>query len=177
MAADLGGVYRLPMTWMDAARRGWRPTLLALAGLVAGLGVGAVLGALVITWLAAVWSLIDWPVGSWGHVVLYVAVVLIWPVLLLWGARGFGDLQRARFRAVLGVDIPAPPAAGAGAWPLRPVWAAPATWRQLGYHLLAMTGGVAGGLLVLWRHRENARALLAGRERKFGERVRKKRAR
>jgi glycerol-3-phosphate acyltransferase PlsY len=36
---------------------------------------------------------------------------------------------------------------------------------------------VAGGLLVLWRHRENAKALLAGRERKFGERVRKKRAR
>ena len=36
---------------------------------------------------------------------------------------------------------------------------------------------VAGGLLVLWRHRENARALLAGTERKFGERVRKKRAR
>jgi signal transduction histidine kinase len=148
MAADLGGVYRLPMTWMDAARRGWRPTLLALAGLVAGLGVGAVLGALVITWLAAVWSLIDWPVGSWGHVVLYVAVVLIWPVLLLWGARGFGDLQRARFRAVLGVDIPAPPAAGAGAWPLRPVWAAPATWRQLGYHALALVGGTAGGALV-----------------------------
>jgi signal transduction histidine kinase len=148
MAADPGGVYRLPMTWMDAARRGWRPTLLALAGLVAGLGVGAVLGALVITWLAAVWSLIDWPVGSWGHVVLYVAVVLIWPVLLLWGARGFGDLQRARFRAVLGVDIPAPPAAGAGAWPLRPVWAAPATWRQLGYHALALVGGTAGGALV-----------------------------
>jgi signal transduction histidine kinase len=148
MAADLGGVYRLPMTWMDAARRGWRPTLLALAGLVAGLGVGAVLGALVVTWLAAVWSLIDWPVGSWGHVVLYVAVVLIWPVLLLWGARGFGDLQRARFRAVLGVDIPAPPAAGAGAWPLRPVWAAPATWRQLGYHALALVGGTAGGALV-----------------------------
>jgi signal transduction histidine kinase len=148
MAADPGGVYRLPMTWMDAARRGWRPTLLALAGLVAGLGVGAVLGALVVTWLAAVWSLIDWPVGSWGHVVLYVAVVLIWPVLLLWGARGFGDLQRARFRAVLGVDIPAPPAAGAGAWPLRPVWAAPATWRQLGYHALALVGGTAGGALV-----------------------------
>ena len=36
---------------------------------------------------------------------------------------------------------------------------------------------VAGGALVLWRHRENARALLAGTERKFGERVRKKRAR
>ena len=36
---------------------------------------------------------------------------------------------------------------------------------------------VAGGAVVLWRHRENARALLAGRERKFGERLRKKRAR
>jgi glycerol-3-phosphate acyltransferase PlsY len=36
---------------------------------------------------------------------------------------------------------------------------------------------VAGGALVLWRHRENARALLAGTERKFGERVRKRRAR
>jgi signal transduction histidine kinase len=164
MAADPGGVYRLPMTWMDAARRGWRPTLLALAGLVAGLGVGAVLGALVITWLAAVWSLIDWPVGSWGHVVLYVAVVLIWPVLVLWGARGFGDLQRARFRAVLGVDIPTPPAAGAGAWPLRPVWAAPATWRQLGYHALALVGGTAGGALVAacWSAPVLAGAWLAG---------------
>jgi acyl phosphate:glycerol-3-phosphate acyltransferase len=36
---------------------------------------------------------------------------------------------------------------------------------------------VIGGALVLWRHRENARALLAGTERRFGERVRKKRAR
>ena len=36
---------------------------------------------------------------------------------------------------------------------------------------------VVGGALVLWRHRENARALLAGTERKFGEQVRKKRAR
>ena len=36
---------------------------------------------------------------------------------------------------------------------------------------------VVGGLVVIWRHRENARALLAGRERKFGERLRKKRAR
>jgi glycerol-3-phosphate acyltransferase PlsY len=36
---------------------------------------------------------------------------------------------------------------------------------------------VVGGAVVIWRHRENARALLAGRERKFGERLRKKRAR
>jgi acyl phosphate:glycerol-3-phosphate acyltransferase len=36
---------------------------------------------------------------------------------------------------------------------------------------------VAGGAVVVWRHRDNARALLAGTERKFGERLRKKRAR
>ena len=28
---------------------------------------------------------------------------------------------------------------------------------------------VVGGALVIWRHRENARALLKGTERKFGE--------
>jgi hypothetical protein len=37
MAADLGGGYREPMTWVNAARN-WRPTLHALAGLVAGGG-------------------------------------------------------------------------------------------------------------------------------------------
>jgi signal transduction histidine kinase len=149
MAAGPGGVYRERMTWMDAARN-WRPTLHALAGLAAGLVVGAVLGMLVLVWLAAIWSLIDWPVGGWGHATLYLAVVLAGPVLLLWAVRGFGTLQRARFRAVLGVDIPAPPARVPGAWPLRPVraWAAPATWRQLGYHLLAAVGGTAGGALV-----------------------------
>jgi signal transduction histidine kinase len=137
------------MTWVNAARN-WRPTLHALAGLVAGAGAGAVLGGLILTWLAAIWSLLDWPVGGWGHAALYAAVALAWPVLLLWSVRGFGALQRARFRAVLGVGIPAPPGGGDGAWPLWPIRAlrAPATWRQLGYHLLAMTGGVAGGALV-----------------------------
>jgi signal transduction histidine kinase len=137
------------MTWVDEARS-WRPTLHALAGLGAGLGVGVVLGTLVVVWLAAIWSLVDWPVGGWGHATLYAAVVLAGPALLLWSVRGFGALQRARFRAVLGVDIPAPPAGGAGAWPLRPVraWGAPDTWRQFGYHLLAMVGGTAAGALV-----------------------------
>jgi signal transduction histidine kinase len=163
VAAGLGGGYRLPMTWVDAARS-WRPTLHALAGLVAGLGVGAVLVTLMLVWLAAIWSLVDWPVGGWGHAVLYAAVALAGPVLLLWSARGFAALQRARFRAVLGVEIPAPP--GAGAWPPRPVraWRAPATWRQLGYHLLAMAGGTAGGALVAacWSAPVLAGAYLAG---------------
>jgi glycerol-3-phosphate acyltransferase PlsY len=32
---------------------------------------------------------------------------------------------------------------------------------------------VAGGVLVLWRHRENARALLKGTERRIGEKAAK----
>jgi signal transduction histidine kinase len=153
------------MTWMDAARS-WRPTLHALAGLVAGAGVGAVLVALGVTWLAAIWSLLDWPVGGWGYAVLYAAVALAWPALLLWSVRGFGALQRARFRATLGVEIPVPPGGGAGGRLPRPLraWAAPATWRQLGYHLLAMVGGVAGGALVAacWSAPVLAVAYLAG---------------
>jgi signal transduction histidine kinase len=165
MAAGPGGVYRERMTWTDTARN-WRPTLHALAGLAAGLGVGAVLGGLVLVWLAAIWSLVDWPVGGRGYATLYVAAVLAGPVLVLWAVRGFGALQRSRFRAVLGVDIPAPPARVPGAWPLRPLraWGAPATWRQLGYHLLAATGGTAAGALVAacWAAPVLAVAYLAG---------------
>jgi signal transduction histidine kinase len=165
MAAGLGGVYLERMIWMDT-KRSWRPTLHALAGLVAGAGGGVALGALVVIWLAAIWSLIDWPVGGWGNALLYAAAALAGPVLLLWAVRGLGAMQRARFRAVLGVEIPAPPRVAAGAWPLRPVraWRTPATWRQLGYHLLALVGGTAGGALVAacWSAPVLAVAYLAG---------------
>ena len=166
MAADPGGVYRLSMTWLTTARSSGRPTLHALTGMAAGVAAGAVLAGLVLVWLAAIWSLIDWPVGGWGRALLYAAAALAGPALLLWAVRGFAALQRARFRAVLGVEIPAPPAGAAGAWPLRPVraWGAPATWRQLGYHLLALVGGVAGGALVAacWSAPLLAVAYLAG---------------
>ena len=155
------------MTWLNAARD-WRPTLHALAGLAAGTGVGAVLAGLALMWVAASWSLINGPVGGWELAVLYAAVALAGPALLLWAVRGFGALQRARFRTLLGVEIPAPPRGAAGGWPLlRPVraWRAPATWRQLGYHLLALVGGTAGGALVAacWSAPVLAAAYLAGR--------------
>ena len=51
MAAGRGGVYRERMTWRNTARS-WRPTLHALTDLAAGVGVGAVLGGLVVIWLA-----------------------------------------------------------------------------------------------------------------------------
>jgi signal transduction histidine kinase len=150
MAAGPGAVYREAMSWIEEARD-WRPTAHALAGLAAGALTAAVLGGLVIGWLAAALSLIDGPTGGWELAWFYVAVVLAGPVLLLWAVLGLGALQRARFRAVLGAQIAAPPRAAGRDLLLRPlrVWRAPATWRQLGYHLLTMVSGTAGGLLVL----------------------------
>jgi signal transduction histidine kinase len=166
MAAGPGAVYREPMSWTETARD-WRPTAHALAGLAAGALTGALLGGLVIGWLAAVWSLVDGPTGPGELAWFYVLVLLTGPVLLLWGVQGLGALQRERFRAVLGIEIAAPPGAGGGRLLLRPLlaWRAPATWRQLGYHLLAMVGGTAGGLLVAacWSAPLLALAYLAGR--------------
>ena len=148
--------------------RDWRPTAHAMAGLAAGALTAAVFGGLVIGWLAAVWSLIDGNTGAWELAWFYVVVILAGPVLLLWAVQGLGVLQRERFGAVLGVEIAAPPrAVGGSSLLLRPLraWRAPATWRQLGYHLLAMTGGTAGGLLVAacWSAPVLAVASLVGR--------------
>jgi signal transduction histidine kinase len=169
MARAPAGVYRERMTWIEEARR-WRPTLGAITGAVAGAGGGAVLGALAGVWWAAIWSLVDGPTGAWELAVVYVVAAVAGPVLLVWAVWGLGALQRARFREVLGVEVPAPPPVG-GALPLRPVraWRVPATWRQLGYHLLALAGGTAGGLLVAacWSAPLLAVAWLAGA---FGDR-------
>ena len=166
MAAGPGGVYREAMSWMEAARD-WRPTVHALAGLAAGALTGAVLGGLVLGWLAAVWSLIDGPTGGWELAGFYMVMVLAGPVLVLWATHGLSALQRERFRAVLGAEIASSPRpTGGGSLLLRPVraWRAAATWRQLGYHLLAMTGGTAGGMLVAacWTAPVLALAALAG---------------
>jgi signal transduction histidine kinase len=126
----------------------WRTTANALAGLLAGLTGALVLGALAALWLGAVISLAEWPVGGWAHAALYIAAVIVIPVLTPWVAQGLTALQRARLRATLGTDIPAPArTAGPAPWPVGP-WLAAGTWRQLGYHLLAVLAGVAGGLLV-----------------------------
>jgi signal transduction histidine kinase len=131
--------------WSPAA---WRATGNAMAAfLVAAFGL-ILLGGLVVVWGAAVESLVNWPVGSWGHIVLYSAVVVVGPVVALWAVQGLTALQRSRLRATLGLDIPADPrAAERRPWPVGP-WLAAATWRQLGFHLLAIGIGVVGGGLV-----------------------------
>jgi signal transduction histidine kinase len=126
----------------------WRATASALAGLLAALAGMLVLGPLVIVWGGAVISLAQWPVGGWSHAVLYSAVVVVIPVLVPWVTQGLTALQWSRLRATLGTEIPAPlRTAGRAPWPVGP-WLAAGTWHQLGFHLLALCTGVAGGLLV-----------------------------
>jgi signal transduction histidine kinase len=126
----------------------WRATGNALAALLVGLVGGILLGGLALIWGGAIYSLVHWPVGGWAHAVLYVAVVVVGPVLALWAVQGLAALQRSRLRATLGLDIPAgPQAPERRPWPVGP-WLTAATWRQLGFHLLALVTGVIGGGLV-----------------------------
>ena len=126
----------------------WRATRNVLAALLVALVGAVLLGGIGLIWGAAIESLVDWPVGGWTHAALYIAVVLAGPVLALWAVQGLSALQRSRLRATLGLDIPAGSRApDRKPWPVGP-WLAAATWRQLGFHLLAVLTGVAGGGLV-----------------------------
>src|SRR6267378_7175836 len=113
----------------------WRAINNALAGLLTGLAGGVLLGVLIVTWGAAVFSLAIGP-GGWEHAALYFAVAVLVSVLLPWVVQGLSLLQRSRLRATLGAEIPEP------VRPLR------RTGHQLGYHLLALFTGVGGALLV-----------------------------
>jgi signal transduction histidine kinase len=130
--------------------RSWRTTLHALLGLPLGIAGWVVIAGLGVGWAAALWSLIEGPTGARLLAVAYVLVVVGVPVVAPWCVRACSALQRLRFRAVLGVELPVPPPRARGGWPLRPLrpWGASATWRQLAYHLLALVIGGAGGALV-----------------------------
>ena len=126
----------------------WRATGNALAAAGVGAVGGILLGGLVLIWGAAIVSLVHWPVGGWAHAAEYIAAAVAGPVLMLWAVQGLTALQRSRLRATLGLDIPAGPRASERKpWPVGP-WLAAATWRQLGFHLLAIVTGVIGGGLV-----------------------------
>src|ERR671922_109733 len=106
----------LPVAALRAlwSARSWRATLHALLGVPLGAGAFAVIAGLVVVWAAAVWSLADGPTGARWLAVLYVVVALAVPVALPWCVQAFGAVQRARFRAVLGVEVAAPPQGAGG---------------------------------------------------------------
>ena len=113
----------------------WRATKNALAGLLTGLAGGVLLGVLIVIWGAAIFSLVQGP-GGWARAALYLAVAVLVPALVPWVVQGLTALQRARLRATLGAEIPAP------VRPLR------RSGHQLAYHLLTLFTGVGGALLV-----------------------------
>ena len=142
---------RAPAGALRALRsaRSWRATLHAVAGLPLAVASVVLIATLVLLWSAAVWSLVGGPTGAWFLVLTYVVVAVLGPVVLPWLVRGCGAVQRARFRGLLGVEL-APPPRAPGGWLarlLRP-WRSAGTWRQLGYHLLALVVVGAGGALV-----------------------------
>ena len=126
----------------------WRAIKNALAGLITGLAGGVLLLGLLVIWGAALVSLAGGP-GGWAHAVLYVAAVVLVPVLMPWLVQGLTSLQRFRLQATLGTEIPVPVRTeGRSRWPAGP-WLAAGTWRQFGYHLLAVLTGIGGALLAV----------------------------
>src|SRR4051812_33479125 len=126
----------------------WRATKNALAGLLAGLAGGILLGGLLLIGGAALVSLVQGP-GGWEHAAVYVAVDVLVLVLLPWVVQGLALLQRSRIRATLGTEIPAAArTSGRAPWPAGP-WLVATTWRQLGYHVLAIATGIGGAVLAI----------------------------
>ena len=114
-------------------------------------------------WAATVHVLVGLPIGLVTFiVVVYLAVATLAFAItaviaigtlaaLLYCVRAFTALQRSRFAALLGVEIAPPPRHYPQTTWLRRLLAearAGTTWRQLGYHLLALAIGVGGAVLV-----------------------------
>src|SRR6476646_12010757 len=113
----------------------WRAIRNALAGLLAGLA-GVLLGALILILGVSLFTLAT-GTDDWEHIAVYVGIVLLIMALTPWLVHGLSAMQRSRLRVTLGAEIPAP---------VRPLGR---TWHQLGYHLLAVPVGLAGGLLAV----------------------------
>ena len=113
----------------------WRAIKNALAGFIAGLAGGVLLGVLIVIWGVTVFTLAT-SVNNWEHVAVYIGIVVLITALAPWLVHGLSAMQRSRLRATLGAEIPAP------VRPLR------RTGHQLAYHLLALFTGMGGGLFV-----------------------------
>jgi signal transduction histidine kinase len=83
---------------------------------------------------------------STGDVLLTIAASVALPMAVL---RVLTAVQRHRFWALLGLDVPAATREHSGRRTVAATVRSPTTWRQLAYHLLAGPALAAGGLLVL----------------------------
>jgi signal transduction histidine kinase len=162
MALAARDAYRERMTSVPAAKPaqpgamlrtvlgGWgsSPNRRAVLHLVAGLLISAlaflVLLVLPISlWYSAAWGVVHLPSGL-SDTSLYLGLTLLSPVPLLFAVHGLSALQRGRFRETMQIQFDPPPRYE-GSWQQRLIreWGAAVTWRQLAYHLLALTCGAA----------------------------------
>jgi len=125
----------------------WRATRNAVPALLVAAVGAALLGVIGLLWGAAILALLTGP-GDGGHVVLYVAYVIVGPVLALAAVQGVAAVQRSRLRAVAGVDLPpVPRTAMRRPWPIGP-WLSAGTWRQIAFHTLSIATGAGAGLVI-----------------------------
>jgi len=120
-----GGTLPLPVAPPRTGADAWLITVHVLIGLWTGM-----VSFVLLAWMLPLGVVLT-PVFLIGLPILAVGVVL---------SRGFGALERARYRLVLGVDISSPhPPVSAEATTVRrfsQLARSPATWREAGYHLL-----------------------------------------
>jgi signal transduction histidine kinase len=117
-----------------------------VSGAMLAVATGIVLGSVILFWGAAIDSLIEGPTGPWYLPPAYVIAVPGGLLVLLWCVRRIAAAQRARFGRTLGEPIAAP--VETGWWLIRP-WRTTATWRQLGYHVIAMALAVPASLSIV----------------------------
>ncbi|MFI7542193.1 sensor histidine kinase [Actinoplanes sp. NPDC049599] len=126
--------------WWSA--RSWRATAHALVGLPIGvLTFALACGLPVGIGYSAAWSLLYAPHDRWVLTTALVALAVVVPLPLLLTVPRLTALQRRRFRALLGVEIPPPSHDDRRLAPA-------GTGRQLAYHMLALFIGAVGAALV-----------------------------
>jgi len=129
------------------SRAAWRATKSVLAALfVATIGT-ALVGVIGVAWGAAIFSLAT-GAGNIGHIAVYVAAVIVGPVVELWAVQGVTALQRSRLRTVAGTDISAGSRTERKPWPIGP-WLSATTWRQIAFHLLSIGIGAAAVVVAI----------------------------
>jgi signal transduction histidine kinase len=137
-----------PVPWCPQA---WRQALY-LAGGIPALVVAPVVAlawAFELRWRMN-WFPVVWPV-TWGHTQVLAPMCL---AVVFLAVPALTALHRHRLRATAGVEIPPPPAIEHRFSPAGIAAAArsPATWRQLGYHLLAapLLAAAAAAAITTW---------------------------
>jgi signal transduction histidine kinase len=134
--------------------RGWRQALYLFGAIPAQL-VALILPALLLYWLTGIrfvvardgYAALIWAVWKWRYLPAWLVALLV----LIFALPALTGIHRHRLRATAEMEIPPQPAP-LNSLGVRGIVAAvrsSATWRQLGYHLVAGPALAAAGIAVL----------------------------